>query len=232
MSEKLLTLNEIAEKLRVSRHTVQAWISPSSPNHKPEFANMARHAGRKTVFIENEIETWLNQRKGAIYSQEFIETSAYWREKFIAARGLFKESIKPQELPKTIKKNFGSGKLGLDYEPLLIWLSDSPHSAEISSIVNRADGLVIAIPLVWWFLKRFVRNKKLYASAKKFFIDDNIFELAPMNEESLKRALELPMAAGELSIQSYACTNTAGAVSLLTENQILLKTQGLSVCSI
>ncbi|MBR4570469.1 MAG: hypothetical protein IKO19_07395, partial [Candidatus Riflebacteria bacterium] len=78
----------------------------------------------------------------------------------------------------------------------------------------------------------FVRNKKLFASAKKFFIDDNIFELAPMNEESLKRSLELPMTAGELSIQSYACTNTAGAVSLLTVNQILLKTQGLSVCSI
>ena len=232
MNEKLLTITEIAEKLRVSRHTVQAWISPSSPNHKPEFASMARHAGRKTVFIENEIETWLNQRKGAIYSQEFIETSAYWREKFIAARGVFKETIKQQEFPKTVKKNFGSGKLGLDYEPLLIWLSDSPQSTEISSIINRADGLVIAIPLVWWFLKRFVRNKKLFASAKKFFIDDNIFELAPMNEESLKRSLELPMAAGELSIQSYACTNTAGAVSLLTENQILLKTLGLSVCSI
>ena len=218
MSEKLLTLNEIAEKLRVSRHTVQAWISPSSPNHKPEFANMARHAGRKTVFLENEIETWLNQRKGAIYSQEFIETSAYWREKFIAARGLFKENIKPQELPKTIKKNFGSGKLGLDYDPLLIWLSDSPHSTEISSIINRADGLVIAIPLVWWFLKRFTRNKNLIARAKKFFIDDNIFELAPLNEESLKRSLELPIAAGELSIQSYACTNTAGARSSFFTN--------------
>ena len=232
MSEKLLTLNEIAEKLRVSRHTVQAWISPSSPNHKPEFANMARHAGRKTVFLENEIETWLNQRKGAIYSQELIETSAYWREKFIAARGLFKDNIKNQEFPKTIKKNFGSGKLGLDYEPLLIWLSDSPQSNEISSIVNRADGLVIAIPMVWWFLKRFVRNKKLFASAKKFFIEENIFELAPMNEESLKRSLDLPLPAGELSIQSYVCTNVAGATSLLTENQILLKTQGLSVCSI
>ena len=93
MSEKLLTLNEIAEKLRVSRHTVQAWISPSSPNHKPEFANMARHAGRKTVFIEDEIETWLNQRKGAIYSQEFIETSAYWREKFISARGTISNAV-------------------------------------------------------------------------------------------------------------------------------------------
>ena len=232
MNEKLLTITEIAEKLRVSRHTVQAWISPSSPNHKPEFANMARHAGRKTVFLEKEIETWLNQRKGAIYSQEFIETSAYWREKFIAARGLFKDSIKTQEFPKTVKKNFGSGKLGIDYEPLLIWLSDSPQSTGISSIVNRADGLIIAIPMVWWFLKRFVRNKKLFALAKKFFIDDNIFELAPMNEESLKRSIELPIAAGELSIQSYACTNTSGAVSLLTENQILLKTQGLSVCSI
>ena len=232
MSEKLLTLNEIAEKLRVSRHTVQAWISPSSPNHKPEFANMARHAGRKTVFIEDEIETWLNQRKGAIYSQEFIETSAYWREKFISARGLFKNHIKAQDFPKNIKKNFGNGKLGLDYEPLLIWLSDSPYSTEMLSIINRADGLVVAIPLVWWFLRRFIRNKNLFAEAKKFFIEENIFELAPMNEESLKRSLELPITAGELSVQAYACSNTAGADSLLTMNPILIKTQGLSVCSI
>ncbi|MBQ2592418.1 MAG: helix-turn-helix domain-containing protein [Candidatus Riflebacteria bacterium] len=232
MSEKLLTLNEIAEKLRVSRHTVQAWISPSSPNHKPEFANMARHAGRKTVFIENEIETWLNQRKGAIYSQEFIETSAYWKEKFMSARGLFKAQIKAQDFPKMIKKNFGGGKLGLDFEPLMVWLSDSPRASEIYSCVNRAEGLVIAIPMVWWFLKRFARNKKLFVEAKKFFIEDNIFELAPMNEESLKKSFELPITAGDISIQSYACINTAGANSLLTYSQSLLKIQGLSVCSL
>ena len=232
MNEKLLTLTEIADKLRVSRHTVQAWISPSSPNHKPEFANMARHAGRKTVFLENEIETWLNQRKGAVYSQEFIETSAYWKEKFISARGLLKKQIKPQDFPKTIKKNFGGGKLGLDFEPLMVWLSDSPRASEIYSCINRAESLVIAIPIVWWFLKRFARNKKLFLEAKKFFIEDNIFELAPMNEESLKRSLELPITAGDISIQSYACTNTAGANSLLTYNQYLLKIQGLSVCTL
>lgn len=231
MSEKLLTLNEIAEKLRVSRHTIQAWISPSSPNHKPEFANMARHAGRKTVFLETEIETWLNQRKGAIYSLEFLETSAYWREKFLAARGLFKNQIKPLSFSFNDNKSFSSGKLGIDYEPLLVWLSDSPNSSEILSCVEKAEGLVIAIPLVWWFLKRFWRNKNQFASAKKIFIDDNIFELAPMNEESLKRSLSLPSQAGDISIQSYSCTNTAGATSLLTYNQILLKTQGLNVCS-
>lgn len=231
MSEKLLTLTEIAEKLRVSKHTVQAWMSPSSPNHKPEFANIARHAGRKTVFIEEEIETWLNQRKGAIFSQGFSETSAYWRERFIAARGLFRNVIKAPEIGKIPRKNFNNGKLGLDYEPLLVWLSDSANSSDVISAVNKSNGLIIAVPLVWWFLRKFWRNKKHYNLAKKFLIEDNIFELAPMNENSLQRSLELPIQAGELSVQSYACINAYGGSSLFTFNQTLLSTKGLSVCS-
>lgn len=231
MSDKLLTLTEIAEKLRVSKHTVQAWMSPSSPNHKPEFANIARHAGRKTVFLEDEVETWLNQRKGSLYSQNISETSAYWRERFISARGLFKNIVKEPEIGKVTRKNFNNGKLGIDFEPLLVWLTDSINSSEVLTVVNKSDGLVIAVPIVWWFLRKFWRNKKQYNIAKKFFIDDNIFELAPMNENSLQRSLELPIQAGELSVQSYACINAYGANSLLTFNQTLLTTKGLSVCS-
>ncbi len=230
--EKILTLVEIAEKLRVSRHTIQAWISPSSPNHKPEFASMARHAGRKTVFLEEEIDTWLNQRKGAMYSQEFTDTSAYWREKFSNSRGLFKGILKEPTLEKYPKKNFGSGKLAIDFEPLLIWLTDATGASEISNIVNKSDGLIIAVPLVWWFLRRVARNQKHFATAKKFLIDDNIFELAAMNDESLKRSIELPLTAGDISIQSYACSNSSGASSLLTCNPVLLQTSGLSVCSL
>lgn len=230
--EKVLTLIEIAEKLRVSRHTIQAWISPSSPNHKPEFASMARHAGRKTVFLEDEIDTWLNQRKGAMYSQEFTDTSAYWREKFSNSRGLFKGILKEPVIGKLPRKNFVSGKLAIDYEPLLIWLTDAPAASEIINQVNKSDGLIIAVPLVWWLLRRVARNQKHFVAVKKFLIDDNIFELAPMNDESLKRSIELPLGAGDISIQSYACSNSAGAASLLTCNPVLLQTQGLSVCSL
>ncbi len=231
MNEKLLTIAEIAEKLRVSKHTVQAWISPSSPNHKPEFADMARHSGRKTVFIEKEIETWLDQRKGAIYSISYSATSAYWRERFISARGLLKNSINSPQIEKIPSKTFNSGKLGLDFEPLLVWLADSKNSSEVLSTINQAESLVIAIPLVWWFLRRVWRNKKQFSLLRKFLLEDNIFELAPMNEDSLKRSLELPPSAGELSIQSYACVNSYGANSLLTYNPILLNTKGLAVCS-
>ena len=52
----ILTLIEVAEKLRVSKHTIQAWMSPSSPNHRPDFASMARYAGRKSIFLEKEID--------------------------------------------------------------------------------------------------------------------------------------------------------------------------------
>lgn len=231
MSEKLLTINEIAEKLRVSRHTVQAWISPSSPNHKPEFANMARHSGRKTVFIESEIDTWLNQRKGAIYSLNISETSAYWRERFVSARGLFKNIIKPPAIQNLLSKKFAGGKLAIDYEPLLIWLTDSHNSSDIYTIINGADNLIISIPLVWWLLRKFWRNKKHYNLINKFLLEDNIFELAPMNETSLKLSFELPLLVSDISLQSYACCISAGASSLLTCNETLLGTKGLSVCS-
>lgn len=230
--ENILTLNEIAEKLRVSRHTIQAWISPSSPNHRPEFAAMARHAGRKTVFLEEEINAWLNQRKGALYSQSFSDTSAYWRERFDSGRGILKDYLKKPEIIKAPKKRFTSGKLALDYEPLLIWLTDSDGANEISNCVYNSDGLIMSVPLIWWLLRRVWRNQRHLAEAKKFLIEDNIFELAPMNEESLKRSLELPVTAGDISIQAYACSSSAGASSLLTCNPVLLRTPGLSVCSI
>lgn len=230
--EKILTLTEIAEKLRVSRHTVQAWMSPSSPNHKPEFAALARHSGRKTVFIEEEIEAWLNQRKGAMYSQSFTETSAYWRERFNEARGIFKDSLKLPEIKRTVRKNFSSGKLALDFEPLMLWLTDSPNANAIQNIVNRAEGLVVAIPIAWWLLRRVWKNTNQLKQAKKFLIEDNIFELAAMNEDSLSRSFDLPTTAGELSIQSYSCCAAAGASSLLTCNPVLLKTPGLLVSSL
>lgn len=231
--DKILTIIEIAEKLKVSKHTIQAWVSPSSPNHNPEFANLARHAGRKTVFFEEEIDRWLNQRKGAMYSIQYGNTSAYWREKFIHSKGLFEGILKvPTIEEKTSQRNFKQGKLAFDYEPLLAWLSNSKETKEIEPLIEKAEGLILASPLVWWFLRKMWRSPKHLKTIKKFLLDDNIFEIAPMNEESLKRSLELPTNAGELSIQAYACSNVAGASSLLTSNPVLLKTKGLNICSL
>ncbi len=93
--DELLTIIQLADVLQVSRHTIQAWVSPSSPNHRPEFAALARHAGRKTVFYKNEVKNWLDQRKGPIYSQDLKEVSPYWREKFKKSRGMLKGLVKP-----------------------------------------------------------------------------------------------------------------------------------------
>jgi hypothetical protein len=145
-NEKLLTLAEVAGLFRVSRHTVQAWISPSSPNHRPEFAAMARHAGRKTLFVEDEALAWLNQRRGPVYSTTVSERSAYWRERFVAGRGLLKGLIKAGEQnPGFI--NFQGGLLGLDAAPLLVWLADGPGAGPLYNLIMRADGLIMPIPL-------------------------------------------------------------------------------------
>ncbi len=228
--DKLLTLNEISQKLRVSRHTVQAWISPSSPNHRPEFAALARHAGRKTVFLEEDVEIWLNQRRGAVYSVSYSERSAYWREKFVAGRGLLKGLVRPPEMKRSEKKAvFGEGLLALDAEPMLIWLTDGNGAAEIFSLVGRAEGLVLAVPLAFWILRRAGRSRSHSSRIHDFILDQNIFELAPFNEDALRRSSELPHAAGELSIQSYCCSMAGGAAIFLTGNSSLLAVRGLSV---
>ncbi len=231
-TEKLLTLNEISEKLRVSRHTVQAWISPSSPNHRPEFAILARHAGRKTVFVEADVDVWLNQRRGAVYSVSYSERSAYWRERFVAGRGLLKGYVKSPEVVRSARTTgFNEGMLALDAEPLLIWLTDGAGAAEIFSFAGRAEGLVLAVPLAFWILRRAGRSPAQLSKIQDFIIGQNVFELAPFNEEALRRSLELPSSAGELSSQAYCCSIAAGASMFITGNRHLLKTPGLSVSS-
>ena len=231
--EKLLTLNEISEKLRVSRHTVQAWISPSSPNHRPEFASLARHAGRKTVFVEADVDVWLNQRRGAVYSMSYSERSAYWREKFIAGRGLLKGYVKAPELARVSKPTgFNEGLLAFDAEPMLVWLTDGAGAAEIFALAGRAEGLVLAVPLAFWLLRRAGRSPAQFARVHDFLLGQNVFELAPFNEDALRRSIELPASAGELAIQAYCCAMAAGATIFMTGNRQFLKTPGLSVSGI
>jgi predicted DNA-binding transcriptional regulator AlpA len=230
-SEKLLTLIEISELLRVSRHTVQAWLSPSSPNYRAEFAILARHAGRKTVFSENEILAWLNQRRGSVYSSSQPERSPYWRERFIAGRGILKSIIKAPEIERTgLNAGFSGGVLALDAEPLLSWLADGTHTADLLVMANRAEGLMLSVPLCSWILRRAGRSMSRSLAIRDFLLGNNIFELAAMNEEALIRSLELPYGTNELSIQGYCSCIAAGASSFLTANTHLLKVPGLRVC--
>lgn len=230
MTDKLLTLHEAAELLRVSRHTVQAWISPSSPNHKPEFAIMARHAGRRTVLVEAEILSWLNQRRGAVYAEIPAGRTAYWREHFIAGRGLLRGLIKsPDRIVSERIPVFAGGLLAFDVGPLLSWLTDGDGSAALLAIVGRAEGLVLPVPLALWILKRAARTQGRYAVLHDFILTQNIFELAVLDEAALRRAIDLPANIADISLQSYCCSLEAGASMFITGDRGLLKTPGLPV---
>ncbi|MEW6709139.1 MAG: helix-turn-helix domain-containing protein [Candidatus Riflebacteria bacterium] len=229
-NENLLTLAEISTRLRVSKHTVQAWISPSSPNHRPEFAAMARHAGRKTLFVEEEVLTWLNQRRGAIYAVAGTERSAYWRERFFAGRGLLKGLVKSSESTSSFI-SFPGGLLGLDTEPLMNWLADGPGAPAIYNLAMRADGLVISVPVASWVLRRALRIPGKFKQLQDFMMDQNIFELAEFREDALRRSLTLPSGINELGLQNYCCCISAGASAFLTAEKNLLKIPGLPVIS-
>lgn len=191
---------------------------------------LARHAGRKTVFLDSDIEAWLNQRRGAVYSVSFSERSAYWREKFIAGRGLLKGFVKSPEITRGDRTiSFAGGLLALDAEPLLVWLTDGQGAAEVFAMVSRAEGLILAVPLAFWVLRRAGRSPAHQSLINDFILGQNVFELAPMNEEVLRRSLELPQTTGELSLQSYCCSIAAGAAVFMTGNRQLLKTPGLPV---
>ncbi len=230
MSEKLITLNEAAEILRVSRHTVQAWVSPSSPNHRPEFSMLARHAGRKTVFLESDLLAWLEQRRGAIYSEKFSEQTAFWRERFAAGRGVLSKFIKPPSYEKPLKKvSFVGGILALDLEPVLEWLADGPRANEVAGYVNKAEGLMISAHLSLWLLRRAKKSAARYRLVQEFVIDDNIFELAAFNQEALSRALEMPQAITEVSLIGYSACAAAGCELFLSANASLMSLPGLRV---
>lgn len=230
MPDRLVTLNEVAQLLRVSRHTVQAWISPSSPNHRPEFAIMARHAGRKTVFIADEVTAWLNQRRGAVYSDNPAARTTYWRERFIAGRALLRGVLKaPEREASQLRSGFAGGLLAFDAGPLLTWLSDGEGSAGLLAMVNRAEGLVLSVPLALWMMRRALRTPGRYAALRDFVLAQNIFELAPLNEGALMRADDLPASVSDISLQGYCCCLEAGAATFVTADRVLLKTPGLPV---
>jgi predicted DNA-binding transcriptional regulator AlpA len=228
----LITLREVAEIFRVSRHTVQAWISPSSPNHRPEFAVMARHAGRRTLFVESEVLAWLDQRRGAIYSDNPAARTTFWRERFIAGRGLLRGVIKaPEHREVDGGAVFVSGLLAFDAGPLLTWLADGDGSAGLLALADRAEGLVLSLPLALWLLRKAGKMPGRLAVMRDFLLAQNIFELAPLTEAAVQRALELPVATADISLQSYCCCLEAGAALFVTADRVLLKTPGLPVCT-
>ena len=228
-NEKLLTIKEAADLFRVSRHTIQAWISPSSPNHRPEFARLVRHAGRKTVFLENEILEWLNQRRGPLYSVEYGERSPYWKERFVKGRGLLEASLNLSDRIPEPLGGFEEGLLGLDVEPLLIWLANGKNSSRILKVVDRAEGLILPIPLAYWILRRAAKLPKKIKEVESFLLHDGIFELASFDEESLKRTIEVAGNVPEINSENYGCCVAKGANAVLTCNKSLLKIPGLPV---
>ena len=225
MSEKkYMNISEVAKLLLISKHTVQAWLSPSSPNFKQEFSYLARHAGRRTLFEKKDIENWLNQRRGALYAQKYNEISPYWLEKFLELRGIFKNYIiTPTENKKLKKRDFIDGALGIDTEPLLIWLTDAKLANTITTIVTRAEKLIISVPLCFRILKQVKNNQSVSKKMKKLLLEDRIFELADFNEHALLLANDIPSSISELSVINYISCISKGANSFLTRNSSLSK---------
>jgi len=192
---------------------------------------MARHAGRRTVFIEAEVTAWLDQRRGALYSDNPAARTAYWRERFVAARGLLRGAIKaPEHVTGLRSAGFAGGLLALDAGPMLSWLTDGEGAAGLLALAGRAEGLVMSVPLALWLLRRAARTPGRYAALHDFVLAQNIFELAPLSEAALRRALELPVAASDISLQGYCCCIEAGAAMFVTSDRVMLKTPGLPVC--
>lgn len=244
MSEnELLTIVELADILKLSKHTIQAWVSPSSPNHRPEFANLVRHAGRKTVFYKHEVLSWLEQRKGPIYSQELLEISPYWKEKFIKSRGLLKGLVKPIVRNK---QNLGRSRRGieqsstlfapkiiaLDTEPLLIWLTDSTEATAVLEVVEKAESIMLSAVLINWLLSKAIGKENYFYLLKDFLLEQNIFTVAPLNEQALRNLWDSNFKINDMSFLIYYSCNAAKADYLFTTNKTLLQGKSLSLLSL
>lgn len=230
--KKYLSIIEVSEYLQVSKHTVQAWISPSSPNYKQEFAYLAKHAGRKTLFEETDILTWLDQRRGPIYAHKENERSPYWLEMLLKSRGMLEGEL---VLPELVKENvyqdreFPGGILGVDTEPFLLWLNNSNDCNRLERIFSAAEGITISITLCHRILKQTKKKPSVHKKIKKFMLSDRIFEIAPFNENALSIVSGLPLRVSELNAINYSCTIANGANSFLTRNPTLCKVDGLPI---
>jgi len=229
LSKDFLTLIEAAELLRVSKHTVQAWVSPSSPNHRPEFARLARHAGKRTIFIENELLAWVSLQRSPSEVVPGAERSPYWLERFIGGRGLLKGEMKPlgPDLPSSTWSQFHGGLLGLDLEPLQAWLTDGSPAPRVLRLIKRADGLVLPMTMVASFIARLRRNPIALSALRDFLLTAQIFELAPMREGVLHRLLDFPTGLGERTMIDTACLLEGQVSAIATWNPRLLACLGL-----
>lgn len=214
----------------MSKYTVQAWISPSSPNHKPEFARLARHAGKKTVFVESEVLTWVDQRRGRENRLPGIESSPYWFERFISGRGMLKNIVRGAEaVPKTLRGGFKRGKLGLDSGPLLAWLTDGPDAQRVYSVVSRAESLVISATLCCQILQKLKKIPIRYADTESFLLSSGSFDIAQVNENVIRRLSGYPGNISESHAVNCAASLEWGADWFATWNEDLLEIPGLPV---
>ena len=95
----------------------------------------------------------------------------------------------------------------------------------------RGDGLVLSVPLAAWILRRSSRFVAKTRPMRDFMLDQNVFELAPLNEDGLRRSIELPTGIAELSLQNYCACMSFGVSCFLTSEKNLLKVSGLPLLS-
>lgn len=227
---RLLTLREAARFLRLSPHTLQSWMSPSSPNYRAEFARLALRAGRRTLYRSADLVTWLEQHQAARTSALGAERSVNWFERFVAGRGSlnlpYQNETPPDSSPETL---FRGGFLALDGAPLLAWLANTPEAPRILRLVRRSEGLILTLPIAGWILRRLRRFPAAMDQVRHLLLQSGVFEIAPLNEEGLNRLIQLPPAVGDIPALSYGAAMAHGAAMFATWNTALLEAPGALV---
>ncbi len=229
---RLLTLREAARLLRLSPHTLQSWMSPSSPNHRAEFARLALRAGRRTLFRSADLVNWLEQHQTSRSALPGGERSVNWFERFVAARGSlnlpYQSESPPESSPDAL---FRGGLLAIDGAPLLSWLANTDEAPRILRLARRAEGLVLPLPTAGWMLRRLRRFPTALEQIRHLLFQSGIFETAVLHEEALSRLLQLPPAIGDIPALSYGAAIAHGAAVFATWNTALLESPGALVMS-
>jgi len=189
----LVSLKEAAQLLRLSPYTLQAWISPSSPNHRPDFARLARRAGRKTVFWRDELLVWDGQRRHES-GRAAAQRSPRWRELFRNGRGILRGMWSPLDVPvsSALPAMVTGGLLGVDAGPLLAWMIGDPAAARLERLLAKVDGVVLAATTVGTLLRTLACPPAESDAVREFLLVSGVFEIASLDEAAVRRALRFP----------------------------------------
>ncbi|HNV69431.1 MAG TPA: helix-turn-helix domain-containing protein [Candidatus Ozemobacteraceae bacterium] len=227
---RLLTVREAARLLRLSPHTLQSWMSPSSPNYRPEFSRLALRAGRRTLYRTTDLLTWLEQHQATRSILPGSERSVNWFERFVAARGTLNLPYQSEPTPDPSPDSlFRGGFLALDGAPLFAWLANTSEAPRILRLARRAEGLVLPLPTAGWMLRRLRRFPNALDQIQSLLFRSGIFEAASLNEEAVSRISQLPSAIADVAAMSYGAAIVHGASVFATWNTALLEAPGALV---